>query len=508
MDYNSSTPTLNNGPEAAPCPDAQRQAGTGSGPLVTNTVLSTPNSVKNALEAASLLGFLEKSKVSKRYALQSVSKEALEACKCPDDTGEKPKFYRLGACSAVSTEFRPDNFRHGDYDVLKKFKEDISIASLKYRLGESGEVEPHLSGMMRCDSSWICPVCGPVISEYRAKEVYEAMHTHQSKGGYLLFVTFTLRHGKGMALPSTLGVLSKTLGRLKSGKAWTTFKDRYGYLGSIRSQEYTYTESAGHHPHVHELWFFDKRPPVTKLKKELFSRYKRYVERYGGKDYSPTFARGIDVKLLMTEGNQKQLLSNPNLDLEDIGAIADYCTKGADVDKTLSDALESRQWSAADELTKHQHKIGKNIITAQGKKIVSYNSTQLLINIAGFQALADRSVTKIERDRFLKKKMRFTALYRDYGNAFFGKRLNYWSPGLKDRFSIGDVSESEVSEFFHDDLTYLMCLTVSDLRTIIKKRLRARVLDVVADPSLLSDDDRVSAVREFLKTAVRTDRYG
>ncbi|WP_211831181.1 protein rep [Kistimonas asteriae] len=532
IEYNTNNGFLDN-------PPGEQAGGSAAagGSLVTNTVLSPPKTEKNALQPPSLLAFHKMGEVSKRYVLHGALRQLLETTKFTDD-GEKSKFYRLGACRCLSAHFRPENFRKGDIDYLTPDCPTTPLANISYQKNEDGTIKAHLAGFVHCDSNWLCPLCAPILSEYRAKEIYAALYHHQKgmdrlvrdgkktrltddgaeycpmvhpvKGGYVCFVTFTLQHYKNYQLSRTLQVLTGTLGRLKKGKAWDTMKAKYGFVGSIRALEYTYTERHGHHPHVHELWFFDKRPAVGKLKKEVYNRYARYVEKFSPEGFhAPSYKRGVDIKLCLSSDQKKKNLLDDGLDLNDIEKIAKYCAKGAETDKTLEDAVDNRTWGVSEELTKHQLKVNKVRRYSDGGEIVSYNSTAMLLNYVACQYVIDECIlSPVDRRKWLKKLARFKALYTDYANSFFGKSLNYWSPGLKDRFQIHEFSDNEVSKAFEGEMCFLMGLGLDRIQFMLKNRLRGRLLDVVNNPELKTDQQRMEAVDEFLSVTQERYRFG
>ena len=483
--------------------------------LVTNTESSTTCENILRLQVPSLLAFNKFSERQKRYVLQSVNKEILGACSRNDD-GTKSKYYRFGACKQLSTAFRPDDFKgnnRDNYELLKNhrsFIEDsISKAAIGYRVVD-GAVQAHYSGLCNCNSVWICPVCGPIVSEYRAKEIAQAMYKHQSEGGFLLFVTFTVRHKKKHKIRETLDCLTKSIRSLKTGNQWTLFQKRTGFVGSIHAPEYTFTDSNGHHPHRHELWFLDEKPDVKAIKKWIFDRYSGFVVKHEGFD-APSFQRGVDIRLCLSSEQQKDTsLFDPN----EIHSVASYLSKGADTDKTLSESINHRSWGVPEELTKNQYKKVKR--TTSGRVIQSYNSTAMSLDYMISQSMVSSAKTLgLSNDQvsfYRRRASYFASLYRDYADAFFGKRQLFWSPGLKDRFDIYEMEDSSVVDSFEGELEELMSLNLEHLQKIVRFRLRSRVLGIVENPKFKTNSERKNAVVQFLDSHTddnhRTDRYG
>ena len=502
-----------------PAPEGQLEA-LSEAPLVTNTELSTTCESLNRLKPPSPLAFASFSPHSKRYVLQSVIKEILDACEPPviaeDGKITKTKYYRLGACKQLSTVFNPNNW-HGSkrdlYDVFRQFgaeiEQNISMASIKYREKEAGGIEAHFGGLCRCDGVWVCPVCGPVVAEYRAKEIAQAMYLHQKAGGWVVFVTFTVRHKKRHEIKETLRCVSKSLASTKNGNQWKLFKDRTGLIGTIRAPEYTYTSSNGHHPHVHELWFFEDRPNLKEIKDWVFNRYCKFVVKHEGFD-APSKKRGVDMRLCLASNQTIDV--NDVFDTNNIESISSYISKGADVDKTLDEAVNNRQWGAPEEMTKNQYK--KTILADKGGEISSYNSIALAMEYMLAQYELSECMEHCPDDKEAVKAIRkrlflFKKLYRDYADAFFGSQQLRWSDGLKDRFDIYEMKDKEINETFENELEELMSLDVKHLQKIVKFRLKGKILDIVENEKYTTNIERIKAVESFLGSGlVRVNRYG
>jgi len=106
-----------------------------------------------------------------------------------------------------------------------------------------------------CGLIWICPVCASRISEGRSELLRAAMSHKQVNP---LLITFTMSHGASQRLAPNLDALSDAYRALTTGRAWQSFKERYGWLTSIRALEVTHGDN-GWHPHLHVLAFM-KQP--------------------------------------------------------------------------------------------------------------------------------------------------------------------------------------------------------------------------------------------------------
>lgn len=459
-------------------------------PLVTNTESYSPFRHLNALQAPSHKAYSVLSPSSKRYVLQSVIKDILTGVG-ESRNGTKDKFYRFLACKQLSAAFRPDSPKHGDYELLKQWEGEISIAKVGYTYTEEAGIRGTFTGMCRCDSLWVCPVCQPVISEYRALEIRKALYDHKKNGGTIVFVTATTKHKRTDTLKDTLSAVSESMSYVKNGKSWQTFKFDNGFVGSIRTLEHTFTDRNGHHPHLHELWFFDEPVNPKLLKSWIWTRYTKALNKRG---YTCSRTRGIDVKVCLTDKEQESKIQG--LNITEIESIASYWAKGMNVDQTFSEFSSSCAWGVAEELTKHHLKTPRTY--NDGTEVVSYNATAFALHymdtLSQISVCKDRDVKKV----LFRKATRFKKLFIDYAEATFGRSQLFWSKGLKDRFSIEELKDSEVGEQLESLVIELNSLSIEDLQKIVKLRLRPAIISIVENPDYKDDEVRAAKVREFI----------
>lgn len=119
-----------------------------------------------------------------------------------------------------------------------------------------------VSGVSHCGSPHACPICAPVVRERRAGEIREGMSALLDAGGSALFVTATGPHHLGDPLEPLLDVMSRCVHSWTQGRTWGEFRQRLGYIGSIRAIDITYGSLAsgrsnGWHPHCHALLCFE-----------------------------------------------------------------------------------------------------------------------------------------------------------------------------------------------------------------------------------------------------------
>jgi hypothetical protein len=92
----------------------------------------------------------------------------------------------------------------------------------------------------------------------------------------------------------------------------------------------------------------------------------------------------------------------------------------------------------------------------------------------------DKSFTPFD---FLRKyreteNKRFLALFKEYAEAFKGKRQIYWSNGLKKYFLIGEKSDEEISKEKTEEADLLGLITYEEWKIILRNDRRADLLDL------------------------------
>lgn len=162
-----------------------------------------------------------------------------------------------------------------------------------------------------CGSVWTCPVCSRRINLQRQAQIRAAydlfvtsapefsdLHSRKaSRWGDAVMVTFTIRHGAGDDLADLLGKL-KEADRIqqrtyayKSLMGYTrTVKGRrvqvpskLGYVGRISTTEMTHGLN-GWHPHLHQLWFFDRRLTAAEIEDFRAALFKEWLTACGSVD--------------------------------------------------------------------------------------------------------------------------------------------------------------------------------------------------------------------------------
>lgn len=330
----------------------------------------------------------------KRFALQSLARELLP--------GE-----RIGVC-------------------LRHFRKDGEQAPHARVIYSPRVKKAHYGGLMVCGSVWSCPVCASKITERRRVELAGAI---ESWPGSIFMATFTLQHSRDDSLPELRDYLRKAYRRLKSGKAWAKFENRYGLIGSVAGFEVTVSLANGWHPHLHVM-FFSSLPAgqvdYQAAEAWLKGRFKAILEREG-RYVSAIYGVRLEKPVEAATGG----------DL----ALKRYVSK----------------WGLDSELAKSPVKAARD----EGG-IPHYSPFQLLELYAAGNKWAG-------------------GLFRDYALAMKGSKQLVWSRGL--RAALGIVTDEKTDEELAEELqdigdVILARLFWPEWRVILANDARAELLEV------------------------------
>lgn len=155
----------------------------------------------------------------------------------------------------------------------------------------------HTANLHHCASVWTCPTCSAAISVRRAGEVTRGVSWWRAQGGEVQMVTLTVSHGIGDDLETVRRAVSKVWSRVKSGRQWTLFRERYGLQHDIRALETTHGYIHGWHPHLHVLAFTRKltADERTEMESWLSARWSRFVTEVLGAEHTPDAEHGCTV---------------------------------------------------------------------------------------------------------------------------------------------------------------------------------------------------------------------
>lgn len=283
------------------------------------------------------------------------------------------------------------------------------------------------SGLQTCGSVWACPVCASKVAERRRSEIISAMTAHKAAGGGVFLLTLTAPHQRGDCISDLLAKHAKALRSFWSRWAVKKVLAEMGSLGQIRAAEVTHGRRSeinnGWHPHHHILLFVGVGGDCAA------------VDEATRKDWA------VRLYLQWSACCEAFGLGLPSfahgLKLDDGAKASAYVSK----------------WGLEDEMTKgHTKKASKGETPFDFLRSI----------------LADASDKEAG------------ALFVEFAEAFKGKRQLTWSPGLKKRFAIGELSDEELAAK-QDDLARLLgSLTVIQWRDVLRVDGRAVVLQLAA----------------------------
>lgn len=273
--------------------------------------------------------------------------------------------------------------------------------------------------LLVCGRVWWCPVCACYISERRRGELLQAIELHKRDGGDVLLLTLTTPHGQHDRLAELLGGQAKALGQyFFGGKMMKRLYDDIGYVGGIRALEVTHGRrrevNNGWHPHYHVLLFVQSGLDLFDLRLAFYKRWVNACLKAGLEE--PSWEHGLA--------------------LHDGTEAAYYAGK----------------WGLESEMTKgHTKKSSRQ----SGETPFDLLRAYLYDN--------DRQAA---------------ALFKEFADAFKGKRQLFWSSGLKAHFNIGEVSDEEAANHSEDTSDMLGRIDFEDWRNILKFDIRAEILEL------------------------------
>lgn len=315
------------------------------------------------------------------------------------------------------------NYHRAAHCAYTLLASDVGVwESIEYK-------KAHYDGnVMFCGSASACPCCTVKIQERRRGEIATAIdHFYKvEKGKKAMMITFTFPHGFDQKLKDLLGKQKLAFEKLRRGRVFDLFKNRVGYDGLIRSLEVTYG-SNGWHPHTHELWFMDQGADSVKVKEFLTERWLKVCGKVG------------------------------LVDLDDPQAVANFRAHAVDVKDNASTSAylakmdDSKHWGADREMAKASSKKGKK----SGLHPFSF-------------------LTKFEETKDPVWALRWL----EYCEAFKGKRLVYFSQGLKKRVGLEEKSDEEIASEKDDQAVEIIRLSADLWKKVRRNNLQAMVLDV------------------------------
>jgi hypothetical protein len=314
-----------------------------------------------------------------------------------------------------------------------------------------------ISCVMRCGRIHVCPVCAAHRRRQRMEELSTAIERHTEAGGGVALVTLTYshRHGDGVALADALPSLRRAWRSLTSGRASARERDAYG-CHTVRSLDLTYGRRNGWHPHWHVLVLTDRvLTPAEhdELQAAWAVRWRGAVVRSGLGE--PSDENGVVWQPLAGTAH-------------DVTSAARYLVKGGALERV----------GAAAELARTDLKQGRS---------------------GGFAPFELAAIaTDIETAPTMTR-ARARMLWLEYTAAIHGERALVFSRGLRQR--LGMTGEPEDGEPISDNDTagsvLVLPLSIDDLKVLAATGRTGRVLtaaSVGGEPAARRELERAHAL--------------
>lgn len=351
-----------------------------------------------------------------------------------------------------------------DYSALKQHR----VCSCHRNVASDGVVvyrdsdgsDARFGNLMTCGSVWVCPICNSKITEARRIDMHKAQTEWLLQGGKCLLMTLTTEHEADQPLSEVLDLMTKAVNdfnnhrsikamfgtsvasltqSIDKGKPLKSVTEgKHARLGYVRSLEVTYGAN-GWHPHFHTVMFMDNDLLLTDTQ-------------------SMDLIKAVWVSCLIKHGADSTKLNHlleRALDIRGGDYVSDY------INKFGREPLKLNGWSIAHEVTKANSKIGLRSVNGDWH----YTPFQLL-------ALAT------DGDEEAAQK------FKEFAVCFEGKRMNYWTNGLKQWFGIGDVEDEALAQEDDDPSLatqeFVIRLDTQQWKEILSCNARSELLAVAA----------------------------
>lgn len=401
----------------------------------------------------------------------------------------RQKIYSLQAKSAkiLSPIFHEkDGIKKQTHRVVNCTHRRISAESGVFVYVNKETVKAQYGNLMLCGSVWTCAKCANRITTARSAEVLQAIAKAPAFG----FLTLTTHHHLGMPLAHLLRLQAQAKEIFYRSHRVRRMFDLLGVHGRITASECTWGEVNGWHPHYHALLFLDRpasfvyRTPYTMPKLWTPCANKNRFGRITWLDYTHQnfyadfirFARDTLARLWIDACREAGMETLPNLkngldlqaitDKKAMQKLADYMTKYGCMPATNDDGMGRINT----ELTKWHSKIK---IRAPGEIMTGVTPFELL-------ALADPDNSNCP----------YSKLWIEFAGAFKGKRQLDWSPKLKERYDIGEVSDDEIINETEENSKQVFEINYTIWRLICKRDERTKPLEL-AEEDFTDDGGRL-----------------
>lgn len=327
-----------------------------------------------------------------------------------------------------------------------------------------------IGSVKTCGSVWACPVCAAKVAEVRRRELNHAMVKHTEAGGYAYLLTFTFPHYMGQMLADLMTPFDKARKSFQNSKGWKKVMGKEGAanrVGGVTSLEVTYGIGNGWHPHLHMLVFCDAGAFGEGEADEEGRLSSAAIDYFRGQWVTKLEKAGL------VDGSNRTWATQYALDVRGGAKAAEYIAKWG----------HDESWGLSSELSSSHAKTGKRDTWGTRDH---YTPFQML----AMSAAGDNHAT---------------CAFREFVNAFDGKRMLTWSPGLKDHFGIAEMEDAEAAaeqELPLNDEHPIGVIDQGQLTTLVSRGAYGRFLAFVAEfghldnPQQLIDDWITAAAAE------------
>ena len=176
-------------------------------------------------------------------------------------------------------------------DCMMKCRSIDQLIKLKLN-SETGSVKAF--DVKPCKSVWACPYCAERIAIERGQQFQFYIQEHLNAGGDVFLMTLTVPHRRQDS-PFTLDERFQQAHRaLFRSRRFRKLMADAGYLGCVKSPEYTWGEKNGVHPHLHVLLFVESGVVCDMLQEHLYQLWVKECLKVGLR--KPSRKRGVDLQ--------------------------------------------------------------------------------------------------------------------------------------------------------------------------------------------------------------------
>jgi len=147
-----------------------------------------------------------------------------------------------------------------------------------------------IAGIVRCGSPFVCPVCARRINAQRREDIVFITKKMLELQYSYAFATFTASHKYTDSLYDFIERFQEAQRKLKQGKAYRTFRDKWNLEHSIRTAEVTLDhpdskKKSGWHWHSHVIMFLNRpllsQAEAEQMQNELAALWTKACARFG-----------------------------------------------------------------------------------------------------------------------------------------------------------------------------------------------------------------------------------